>query len=191
MLNDKQQKVLLAGAGLAALMMLFPPFIDTGGLFGGVRFAFVWLPPAWNPAIDFRPQIASQTLLLQLSAVACFTLSAILAYDEGARRLRRVIFRAGAFTATLFMTAMLAFSITEQGRGWTAPPFLLCLIPLQYPGGYFLFWLRLAFIALVTLLPVSLANRRSRSAVPGGLVFVVGGVAFLLLWFATTAAVRR
>src|SRR5436305_166932 len=101
MLNWRQRIVLWAGGIAAGLMLLFPPFFDTGGLYGGVQFAFVLRPPAPDFAIDFRPAIAVETLLLQLGTVACFALAAAVACDSRANRASTSVFRTGAFLALI------------------------------------------------------------------------------------------
>jgi hypothetical protein len=191
MLNGRQRAILAAAAVVAGLMLLFPPFFDTGGLVGGLRFGFVLLPPRPNYALDVRPQIAVEPLLFQLGTVACLALAAAIASDSRSRRLQRSAARTGGFLAALFTAGMLGFSATSPDRGWMAAPFLLCLIPVQYPGGYFLFWLRLASLALVTLLAVTLAGRRSPGAVLDRVAPAASAALFMLLVVAYARAASR
>ena len=162
-----------------------------GGLFGGARIAFVGLPPAPVPAIDYRPAIASESLVLQLCAVACFAAAAVLAYEPGAGRAVRRIFPAGVFAGSLYCAGMAAFSIGSPGRGWTTLPFLYCVIPVQLPGGYFLFWLRLAGLGAGLLAAVCLARGKPRGYGPAeAAIGIATGSLALVLASVIRAALR-
>ena len=191
MLNATQRAILVTGGVVAALMALFPPFFDTGGLFGGVQFAFVLRPPAPNYQIDFRPAVAGETLLLQLSAAACFTLAAMLAHDDCRNRRAFWAFHLTALVAAVFAAGFVAFSAVIPGRGWTGAPFLWCLIPVQFPGGYFLFWLRLAALALIAVLAALIASHRSASTVQNGIVVAVTAATLALVCLAAAKAALR
>ena len=189
--NSTQRAILWAGAIAAGLMALFPPYFDTGGLYGGVQFAFVLRPPAADYSIDLRPALAVETLLLQLSAVVCFTLAAILAYDGRKKRSTLLALQLPAFAAVVFGATFLAFSVAVSGRGWTEAPFLLCLIPVQYPGGYFLFWLRIAALGLIALLGTLIAGHRSADAARNGVIFAVAAAALGIVGLAAAKAALR
>ena len=170
MLNATQRAILFTGAVVAGLMVLFPPYFDAGGLFGGVQFAFILRPPASDYSIDLRPELATQTLFLQLSVVACFTVAAALASARRRSRASYWAFHLTSFVAVVFTASFIAFSAAVPGRGWTGAPFLFCLIPVQFPGGYFLFWLRLASLALLSLLAGLIASHRTASTTQNGIV---------------------
>ena len=57
MLNIKQWAALRVGIAVVVVMVLFPPFFNTGGLVGGVQLAFLLHPPAPKYDIDFRPAL--------------------------------------------------------------------------------------------------------------------------------------
>lgn len=181
MLNSTQWTVLKAGAAAVCLLILFPPFFDIGGLFGGVKFAFVLAPPPQQLDLDIRPAIAFETLILEVTAVVSFTLAAALAYDRYAPPAARSTFRGGVFITALFAAMFLAFSASQPDRGLTALPFLFCLIPVQYPGGYFLFWLRLAALVFVTLVSVLASCRQTSGAAARRQVAVGAIAAFVIL----------
>jgi len=172
-------------------MLLFPPYFDTGGLFGGVRFAFVLLPPTPISAIDFRPAVPVETLLLQISVIACFVLGGIRASDPSAGASSKNILAFGAFCGLLLATSSVAFTVAGGGRGWTPLPFLFCMIPINLPGGYFLFWHRLAIIALLTFAIILVAARRSQSGIPVGLVITTVSAVSALVGVATIHAAMR
>ena len=157
MLNYNQRATIAIGAIVAALMILFPPYFDTGGLFGGVRLAFLLLPPHPDPSIDYRPTLAAETLLHELCALACFTIAAAVSAASGTSRSSKGLVLGWGIIAAGFFAGSAAFSFTSPGRGWTSPPFLFCLIPLQYPGGCYVFCLRLAIFGFCCLTSVLLA----------------------------------
>jgi hypothetical protein len=171
-------------------MVLFPPFFDTGGIFGGVQIAFALRPPPPNAALDIRPAPAVETLLLQLCAIACFGLAALLAFDSRFKRLQLRLLTFGAFVALALASATISFSRVNTGRGWTDVPLIFCLIPLQYPGGYYLFWLRVATVAFLTFAAVRLAGRRA-GAIPDRAVLAVGAAALMVVAISTVRAALR
>ncbi len=61
-INETQRKVLLAGAVIAAVALLFPPWSHSGGSFGG--FSFILSPPRTAPHIN------SSLLFLELVGLA-------------------------------------------------------------------------------------------------------------------------
>ena len=191
MLNATQRAIVISGVIVAGLMALFPPYFDMGGLFGGVQFAFVLRPPEPDYAIDLRPAVAWETLLLQWSATACFTLAAVIATGKRGSRAPLWAVNTAAFVATVYAGTFMAYSAAIPGRGWTAAPFLICLIPIQFPGGYFLFWLRLASLALITLLSAYAASHRSASLAWNSLVMAVSATAFGLICLAAAKAALR
>ncbi len=191
MLNDDQRRIATIGALLATVMILVPPYFDIGGLFGGVRFAFILHPPTRNVSLDIHPAIASVSLLLQLSAVVSFTVSAILAYYHPANRVRMARMRRGAVATFLFALGYMAFSLFELGRGWLDAPFLVCLIPVQYPGGYFLFCLRLATLAWATLLWVLIPGRRTKPTPLNRIAAPIAAAILILLLIVTVRTALR
>jgi len=191
MLNATQRTILLTGAVVAGLMVLFPPYFDAGGLFGGVQFAFILRPPASDYAIDLRPELAAQTLFLQISAVACFTLAAVLSSSRRRSRASYWAFHLTTFVAVVFTASFIAFSAAIPGRGWTGAPFLFCLIPVQFPGGYFLFWLRLAAFALLSLLAGLIASHRTASSTQNAIVVAVMGATLGLIFLGIANAALR
>lgn len=176
---------------MAGLIVLFPPFFDKGGLFGGVRFAFVLAPPPANAALDIRPALDVGTLALQVVAVACFTVAAALAADPKFSRPARAAFHTAVALTVAFVIGFLAFSFIETGRGWTDGPFLVCLIPVQFPGGYFLFFLRLAVIAFLSLTVVLSPPAPPGSATVKRGAVVLLGASFLVLAAAHLQAALR
>ena len=190
-LNARQLAFLRVSICIVALMILFPPYVNRGGLFGGVQFAFILRPPAADYRIDYRPAIAAESLQLQLSAVVSLTAAAICAHDAKAGSRRRSIFALSIFSAAVFATSSAVFSAVQPGRGWTEAPFLLCMIPLQFPGGYFLFWLRMAVFACMALFAVIAADRRSKPALGYGPFALILATNLGFLTLAILDAARR
>jgi hypothetical protein len=191
MLNLTQRRILAAAGALMVWMLLFPPFVDNGGLFGRVQFAFLLTPPTPINPIAVPPAVDADTLLLQITAIACSALAAALALDDRSTRAAMRYWKVGAFFQVLVAVVSLALSVASPDRGWTGAPLLFCLLPVHLPGGYFLFWLRVAALALLSLLAVTLAGRGSKRAVPINLVAAVTGAAFgLVVVSAVMAALR-
>ncbi|HLJ56708.1 MAG TPA: hypothetical protein VKT77_16840 [Chthonomonadaceae bacterium] len=191
MRNRKSLAILTVGAIAAIAMLLFPPFFDVGGLFGGVRLGFLLRPPAPNPALDVRPALAVETLLLQLVAVAGFSLAGALAHETGAPRSRQWILRGAVAIAVVFTALVVEFSATAENRGFTSAPFLLCMIPVQFPGGYFLFWLRLAALAMIALAGTLFAGYRSDNLVRNSILTAVLAGGFGVVGLAAARAAIR
>ena len=74
-MNRRQKTILVVGISIAAMMVLYPPFILTGGIFPDFKYSFIWSPPPGSTdGEDYQIFVFWPLVIFQIILVSFVTL---------------------------------------------------------------------------------------------------------------------